>query len=93
MKSQDETLLKTIIISNRDSRVLRMGFDEREAWFEIQVININSQIGETKYKALRFDYTEAEQIINFITITKRNFIKRAKKIDVLDPLQSAEDNK
>ena len=72
----EETLLKTIIISNRDSRVIRMDFDEREAWFEIQAININSKIGETRYKGLRFDFEEAKGICDFVNQTRKEFNKR-----------------
>jgi len=64
------------IISNKDSRIIRMLFDEREAWFEIQAISVVPQMGEIKLKILRIDMDEANRISDFIKQTKRNFVKR-----------------
>lgn len=77
------TVFKTTIISNKDSRVIRMGFDEHEAWFEIQAINVEPQSGIAKLKILRIDMSEADAICNFIKVTKKDFTKRTKNFDNL----------
>lgn len=63
-------------LADKPNRILRMSFDEREAWFEVQSINVQSDTGKAKLKLFRFDCEVARLMVKFIKDTEKQFKDR-----------------
>lgn len=60
------------IIHQNLKSITRIGYDEKEAWFELQVIKLDADNSEAKMKIVRFDWVVARAIEDFIETKEPN---------------------
>lgn len=60
------------IIHQNIKSITRIGYDEKEAWFELQVIKLDADQSESKLKIVRFDWNVARAIHHFIDTKEPN---------------------